>query len=249
MTSDRSLIISTDSLKGGPPIIIDAVPKAVARPVYHFIKTDTAQVVIRHINDKALKHFADDPTFDYTEEKSHATNWWDKFWEWFWHLFQNSTQNESTRYSIPYLSYIFWIAIGAFILFVIIKFATSNGINIFNRGSMQISDIQTGAVEDINQINFDQEIEKALEQGNYRLAVRLLFLSSLKQLNDAGLINWRADKTNSAYLNEITDTDQRQVFTAITRQFEYVWYGEFSIDGDSFQNIHGLFNRFKQMLP
>jgi hypothetical protein len=34
----------------------------------------------------------------------------------------------------------------------------------------------------------------------------------------------------------------------LTRQFEYIWYGDFFIDGQAFQNINGLFQDFKQML-
>jgi hypothetical protein len=34
----------------------------------------------------------------------------------------------------------------------------------------------------------------------------------------------------------------------LTRQFEYVWYGDFFVDGQSFQNINTLFQDFKQML-
>ena len=104
------------------------------------------------------------------------------------------------------------------------------------------------SLENIHQITFDEEIEKALGQRNYRLAIRLLYLSTLKQLNDANFIQWQVDKTNSAYVNELTDAERRQSFSVLTRQFEYVWYGDFFIDGPSFQNINALFQDFKQLL-
>jgi Domain of unknown function (DUF4129) len=248
MAIGKTTVVLKDSVKGNPPPIASKLHAVVAKPVQH-LKIDSSRINIRHLNEPALKHFANDPDFDYYQEKTTNMSVWDRFWNWVWHLLQNPKQGEHAKYSSPYIGYIFWAIIGIIILVAIIKFATSNGINIFNRRSMQVDLLNTGVIENIHEISFDNEIEKARADGNYRLAIRLLYLRALKQLNDAGLINWRIEKTNSAYLNELSDAEQRQVFRAITRQFEYVWYGEFAIDGASFQNIHQLFNHFKQMLP
>lgn len=238
-----------DSLRGNPPPVAKILHKAVTKPVQHLLKIDSSRINIRHLNDKALKHFADDPDFDYYQEKTQNLSFWDRFWNWVWHLLHSQKQGESVKYSSPYIGYIFWAVIAGIILFVIIKFAANNGINIFNRRSMQIDAFESGVIENIHEISFDDEIEKAKTQGNYRLAVRLLYLRTLKQLNDAGLINWQIEKTNAAYLNELNDAEQRQVFRTITRQFEFVWYGEFAVDSASFQNINQLFNHFKQLIP
>jgi hypothetical protein len=102
------------------------------------------------------------------------------------------------------------------------------------------------SLENIHDINFDGEIEKAVTQHNYRLAVRLLYLRCLKQLSDAELIKWQIDKTNSAYINELSNQEQRKVFKTLTLQFEYVWYGEFAIDAPVFKNINTLFQDFNK---
>jgi hypothetical protein len=49
-------------------------------------------------------------------------------------------------------------------------------------------------------------------------------------------------------LNELADMDQRQSFSVLTRQFEYVWYGDFPVDSRSFQNINTLFHDFKTLV-
>ena len=99
--------------------------------------------------------------------------------------------------------------------------------------------------DNIHDINMDDELEKAITVRNYRLAVRLLYLKSLKQLNDAGLIHWEPNKTNTDYSNELQNFEQRLAFNLLTRQFEYIWYGEFSIDADVFGRISDLFKDFK----
>jgi hypothetical protein len=100
--------------------------------------------------------------------------------------------------------------------------------------------------EDINTIDFDAEIENAVSRHNYRFAVRLLYLKCLKQLSDAGLIKWEIDKTNTQYVYELQNSDRRASFSALTRQFEYVWYGEFIIDNNIYGSIANSFREFNR---
>nr|WP_262905325.1 DUF4129 domain-containing protein [Hymenobacter nitidus] len=82
------------------------------------------------------------------------------------------------------------------------------------------------AAEDIHSLDFNTLLAQAEAAGNYRLAVRLGYLAVLKQLTDHGLIRWQPEKTNHDYLRELTAGSLRPAFQEITRQFEYVWYGE-----------------------
>ena len=75
--------------------------------------------------------------------------------------------------------------------------------------------------------------------------MRLLYLRSLKQLSDNGLINWQINKTNTDYISEIADNTQREAFKQLTLQFEYAWYGDFLINGDNYKRINQLFGNFK----
>ena len=100
--------------------------------------------------------------------------------------------------------------------------------------------------EDINAINFDEEIENAIAKGNYRFAVRLLYLKCLKHLSNSGLIDWQIDKTNSAYISELKNQQQQDAFRMLTLQFEYVWYGEFLIDQQAFKTIDTSFRDFNK---
>ena len=55
-------------------------------------------------------------------------------------------------------------------------------------------------------------------------------LKSLKLLTSKDIIEWHFDKTNSEYLNEIKNENTKSVFKRISYIYEYVWYGEFTID-------------------
>ncbi len=121
--------------------------------------------------------------------------------------------------------------------------------NIFRRGSKEAAIAYNESIENIHEISFDDELEKAINNKNYKLVIRLLYLRTLKQLSDAQLIHWQIEKTNSAYVNELTNDDQRQSFAVLTRQFEYIWYGNLPVNERSYQNIQTLFNDFKKLLP
>ena len=84
--------------------------------------------------------------------------------------------------------------------------------------------------EDISQINFDELISIAIESKQYKLAVRYLFLNSLKLLSEKGLIELKNNKTNYQYLSEIKNNQIADVFRNTTSSFEWIWYGDFPVD-------------------
>ena len=52
-------------------------------------------------------------------------------------------------------------------------------------------------------VDFPGGIAEALSRRDYREAVRLLYLQTLKQLSDAERIDWQLYKTPTQYLNEV----------------------------------------------
>lgn len=237
--------------KKSPPTVKELKKvKPTLVKVYH-IRLDSSKLKIHSFNAAALNKYRDSPEFTYEGKTKASLSWWKRFWIWVWELIQKllgGDQKATTGPSIPYMQWIIGAAALALLVYVIFKMAGLNIANIFNRESRNINIPYTESLENIHQITFEEEIEKALSQRNYRLAVRLLYLSTLKQLNDAQLIHWQIEKTNAAYLNELSDAGQRQSFGILTRQFEYVWYGDFPVDGTSFGNINTLFHDFKNKL-
>ncbi len=133
-------------------------------------------------------------------------------------------------------------------MFVVFKSLGIDPIKLWRGEAKKINFPYSESLENIHEINFDDEIEKTVSQRDYRLAVRLLYLKCLKQLSDTHLIQWQIDKTNSAYIYELTDPLQKQTFGLLTHQFEYIWYGDFPIDQQAFVTINQLFQNFKTQL-
>ncbi|MES2276103.1 MAG: DUF4129 domain-containing protein [Bacteroidota bacterium] len=221
---------------GGTP-----VKQVKAKQVVHH---DTTTVSIRPFDKTALAHYRAQKEFQY-DSGYVGESLWTRFWRWFWHLFDTEDKETAAGIFAIIIKYLF-IGLGvAALVFLILKLIGVDAFNVIRRKSQPATLPYDESVENIYAIDIDAEIEKAIGQQNYRLAVRLLYLRLLKQLSDAGLIHWDITKTNSIYIDELTNAEQRIAFKMLTRQFEYVWYGEFIIDAQVFKKISALFSDFK----
>lgn len=96
----------------------------------------------------------------------------------------------------------------------------------------------SGPVEDLATIDLAQLLQQALEDRDYRRAIRIHFLQLLKDLDIVRLIRWTKDKTNRDYLNELAPhQDIYPLVRSLTLTYEFVWYGERSVTADSYQKI------------
>jgi hypothetical protein len=102
--------------------------------------------------------------------------------------------------------------------------------------------------EEISNIDFENEIQKCIENKDFKRAVRLHFLLILTILSSKKIIILRQDKTNHDYLNEISEFEIRKSFSTTSTVFEFIQYGDFVIDGNLFYQIEPEFITFKNLL-
>ena len=101
-------------------------------------------------------------------------------------------------------------------------------------------------VENIHEIDFEKLIGEAIEKKKYRLAVRLYYLKTLKKLTDNDLIHWQINKTNVDYMREMQTQTLHNDFRQLTHWFDYVWYGSFELNAESFADIEAHFLAFEK---
>lgn len=102
--------------------------------------------------------------------------------------------------------------------------------------------------ENIHEVNFAEEIDLAVEQKDFRKAMRLIYLYTLKLLSNHGVIEWLPSKTNHDYQYEIKNDEYQQQFTTLSYYFEYVWYGEFNATANQFEEMKSAFTELKTNL-
>lgn len=144
-----------------------------------------------------------------------------------------------------------WIIIVGGFAYAIMWYLMDSQVGLFRKKNVPVNNID-GMVEempeDIFAIQYQQEIDKALAQGNYRLAVRIHFLRLLRNLSDKNMIQYKQEKTNLDYLMELSSKTWYTEFFRLTRHFEYSWYGQFDVVEDTYRVIANEFNQFEKKL-
>lgn len=157
--------------------------------------------------------------------------------------------NNNSLLSKQWFRTLIWILmIGSFIA-VVLWYLIAGNVHIFRKPSAKIeTDEEQIEEENIFSINYDKEIQSAIQLKDYRLAIRLLYLNSLKTLSDYGKIAYKTGKTNTDYLFQLSGSPFYKGFFTITRAFDYVWYGKFQLSESEFNNVHQQFNHFNELI-
>ncbi|MDR1742916.1 MAG: hypothetical protein LBR48_03740 [Dysgonamonadaceae bacterium] len=95
----------------------------------------------------------------------------------------------------------------------------------------------------IHEADFPSLLKEAEQSGDTRQSIRLLYLWTLKTFTDRKIIEWNADKTNIDYIGEIEDDQLKSDFNYLSYLYNYIWYGEFTIDSADYQNAREKFRK------
>ncbi len=146
------------------------------------------------------------------------------------------------------INWLFIILLALGVVLLVLYFTGFKPSTFFNKHKNINEQNQFIDEDHIDNIAFETEIEKAIRLKNYRLAIRLLYLETLKKLNDDKKINWQLNKTNWDYVKEVEPIALRKDFQKITTSFDYAWYGNFNIDESTFALIQDQIKLFKQKI-
>lgn len=94
----------------------------------------------------------------------------------------------------------------------------------------------------VDDVDYIAKIHEAEDKKNYRLALRFGYLQILKSLSQQSLIKYEKGKPNATYVYEIKNHKWGETFKEITRSFDYVWYGNYPIDGTEYFRLKDKFN-------
>ena len=75
------------------------------------------------------------------------------------------------------------------------------------------------------------------------MAIRYLHYQNLQNLYNRDLIQWDPKKTNQQFINQIKDEKIRILFSTNTQVFNQIWFGEFIINEEKYQEYKAMFNQ------
>jgi len=194
---------------------------------------------VRLLSDDLLDKYKNDPDFDYDGGPEEAEDWISKIKNW---INQQLAILRSSKTYSTLLDYLYYgLMIAALILIIrgLIK-ADRRGLLFGKVNSNEIKMIESE--EDISLNNLEELIAVSAERKDYKLAVRYLFLKSLKLLSEKEIIELRNNKTNYQYLAEIKNNRISSAFQNATARFEWIWYGDFPVDEKVMKSSQNDFN-------
>nr|WP_315034825.1 DUF4129 domain-containing protein [uncultured Chryseobacterium sp.] len=186
--------------------------------------------------------------FDYSESKPRES-----FWEKLLRkiksilrgIFGETVFTKSGEFTTT-LVRLFAIILVGFLLYFIIRYVLGKEGNfIFGKKNRKLDLNVEELHENIHEINFPESILKFEHEKDYRSAVRYQFLFILKKLSDKKQITWNPEKTNKDYVVELKVSRLKNEFSDLSYIFDYVWYGEFNIEEQSYQKFKNQFQAFK----
>ncbi|RDC64265.1 DUF4129 domain-containing protein [Adhaeribacter pallidiroseus] len=209
------------------------------------IAADTSRVVVRPFAVDQLNTYRDNPEFQYGTDVRPLTSAWDRFWrqvrEYIWSILRSRSYEGFWKYII----YGFVVVLT---VYVVLKLLQVEFTGLFGKKVKAFTVPYETHAENIHELDFNTLLEEAVQQKDYRRAIRLYYLHTLKQLTDQALINWQPGKTNRSYIREIQPSKLRKDFEKITALFEYVWYGGSPVDETHYNITRQAFVTFNQLI-
>ncbi|MEN9640451.1 MAG: hypothetical protein RLZZ262_2320 [Bacteroidota bacterium] len=115
------------------------------------------------------------------------------------------------------------------------------------RVQVTLEQLPNSELEDNIESDFDGLLRNAVQAGKYRYGIRLLFLDTLKWMNENQMIVWKKYKTNGQYASELSSFRMVTTFKQLIWIYELVWFGQRDIEESEFVRLKVLFEQFKTL--
>ncbi|MFI5155164.1 MAG: DUF4129 domain-containing protein [Chitinophagales bacterium] len=187
-------------------------------------------VQFRAVPDSVVKRMKQDKDFAYANNPA------------YWKKEESGNRNDMWFRMIRWIRSSVWVTrflyiiLGGTVAFAIYVIAVRNRLFIFYSSPGKKKAEVAEEIES-NGEGLDEKIEAAVEAGNYRLALRYMYLRTLKTADEKGLIQFMIQKTNSEYVSELRGKAIAREFGFLTAAYEWAWYGGFEIRAEQFRPI------------
>ncbi|MDR1380326.1 MAG: DUF4129 domain-containing protein [Tannerella sp.] len=194
---------------------------------------------------KKIAEYQADARFDYNSQPDMSGyGWFELVSRWFNRLLNSIFSGRfEERYTTPVMIALFLIALVAVLYFLYRKRPT-----LFMRSRKTAVLPYDAEEENIREMDFDREIASALEAGNYRLAVRMIYLQTLRLLSDGNLVDWQIHKTPTEYLYEVGNGEVKRPFRELTVHFLQVRYGNYRASPERFDAMRGIQRQIRDVI-
>ncbi len=206
-----------------------------AQKVSKEVAIDTTRIVEKKFEETNIKDYRNDNDFVY-DVVDEGPSVFEQIYDWIDRVLRKmlSWVFDDVEAPVGFLLSLLKILpyiIAAFVLYLIINFFLKvNARNIINgKRNKEIVHLKDDE-ELLSSKDLPRLIALAINEENYRLAIRYQYLLVLQQLSEKEIIIWEQQKTNEDYNKEVHHKNIHTEFEEITRFYDFVWYGNFEIN-------------------
>lgn len=143
--------------------------------------------------------------------------------------------------------WIIFILFAGIFLYGIFQLAKENNLRWLKRkGKHNHSPLEVSEFNE--EIDFDLLIHKNQVEGNYRLAVRYMYLRLIRTIREKGEIKILDSSTNAEIARAFESHPGADDFRFLATAYEYIYYGEFIPQQDLFYRLKKRFENFQQTI-
>jgi hypothetical protein len=189
-----------------------------------------------------IAEYQADKRFDYNSQLGVPDfNLWEILTRWLSQLlsrfFENDTAEGIAR----------WLLIAFFIIIVllIIYFVYKKRPELLKKKKKTLLPYEVEE-ENIYRIDFESELATALSDGDFRTAIRIIYLQTLRFVADKQWIDWQIYKTPTEYIYELKPVGMKTPFRDFTNRFLQIRYGNFKATRELFDSMCTLRDEIKE---
>lgn len=216
------------------------------------LQYDDSKITPIQFEENLVEEYKKDDEFDYVEFDA-PDNWWTRFNDWLsdlWNSFKRWLTGGKEvggflEFLIEALPYILILTLLIFFIWLFTKVDIS-GSPLLGKTPSKV--ILSDEQEIIENQNIEKLIAAAVEEKNYRLAVRYYYLLILQSLSKKEIIDWKNEKTNHDYIQEISEASLKKDFSNVTRIYDFIWYGSFAVDEIAFAKAEKEFKNLNSSI-
>ena len=189
----------------------------------------------RKIGGVDIEQYKGDKNFNYDIKPKRENTLFLKFIDFLDRIFSSKVAGYTWRYGK-------WV-LAAFIIYIFLRLILQmNFKGLFRKNVESANSIPFTLTEEILEVDLEKLLQNALDNNQYRMAVRLLYLIYLRFLINKGLITWVPGKTSEEYLQELNSQEHKNTFRQLSNIFNYIWYGEIDLNSKQYLKIRDVFN-------
>lgn len=209
------------------------------------LTSDSIPFTRKSFDQAAIDEYLKDPDLDYDRVRHEEQLWWTRFMRWL-----NDRLNDlfGSKGGQVVFENLHWFILGMALLvtlWVLRKRLFGGVFGMEAHRARQVTEME----ENIEELDLNDLLRKAEQQGDWRLALRYQWLKVLRRLVDEKRITWQPRSTDADYLAQLKDPALRATFSELSFIFKWVWYGDAPMDQGRYQRLKPAFEAAHQPVP